>query len=344
MNRTSKMRSGCSRRELLWASALGTAALLGAALPGRPLAADLVEMRIAAVVADTSSVYVGTDLMKQELEGAYPDRFELTVHKGTLGKGERQLYEALQLGTLDGVLATTGPLSAFVPEADLFNLPFLFKSPEHAFRVVDGEVGEWFNEKMLEKGFRVLGWWTIGTRNTSNSVRAIEKPSDYEGLKIRTMESPPFIALYKALGATPVPMSINEVYTALQQGTIDGIDGSLPAQLEFKHIEVLDYAAVTDHVVLLFPFTVSEAWWQSLPEDLRGAIAAAEKSARVEQRAADQAYSEKIEAEWKAQGKTVTHPEIGPFQEIAKQIYPQFYDQVGGKEIFDKIEAIGEGL
>lgn len=342
MHRILTNRGGLSRRELLRAGALGGAMLAGG-LPRRAWAAE-VDLRVAAVVTSDATVYVGTDMMKETLEAAYPERFQMTVHKGTLGKGERQLYEAVQLGTLDGTLATTGPLSAFVPEADLFNLPFLFKNPAHAFRTVDGEVGEWFNEKMLEKGFRILGWWTIGTRNTSNSVRAINEPSDYDGLKIRTMESPPFIALYKALGATPVPMSINEVYTALQQGTIDGIDGSLPAQLEFKHIEVLEYAAVTDHVVLLFPFTVSEAWWQSLPDDLRQAIVEAEKEARVAQRAADQAYSEKIEAEWKALGKTVTHPDIEPFRDIAKTIYPQFYEKVGGKEIFDKIEALGEGL
>lgn len=344
MPRDLKMPTGLTRREMLMAGGIGAGALAGFGLPRRLLAQDKVDMRMAAVVPAESTVYVGTDLMKRRLEDEYPERFEMTMHKGTLGKGERQLYEALQLGTLEGVLATTGPLSAFVPEADLFNLPFLFKNPEHAFRTVDGEVGEWFNQQMLDKGFRVLGWWTIGTRNTSNTVRAINKPSDYQGLKIRTMESPPFIALYKALGATPVPMSINEVYTALQQGTIDGIDGSLPAQLEFKHIEVLEYAAVTDHVVLLFPFTVAESWWQSLPGDLRDAIAAAERDARATQRAADEEYSAKIEAEWKAQGKTITHPEIEPFRDIAKQIYPQFYDKVGGKEVFDKIEEIGKGL
>lgn len=333
-----------TRRHLLRVSALGAAGLATAGLPTRLLAAAEVEMRVASVVTAASTVYVGTDLMKEELEAEFPGRFEMTVHKGSLGKGERQLYEALLLGTLEGVLASTGPLSGFVPEADLFNLPFLFKNSAHAFKAVDGEIGQWFNEKMIEKGFRILGWWTIGTRNTSNTVRAINQPADYDGLKIRTMESPPFIAMYEALGATPVPMSINEVYTALQQGTIDGIDGSLPAQLEFKHIEVLDYAAVTDHVVLLYPFTVSEAWWQSLPAEMQGAIATAEEAARVVQREADEAYSASIEAEWKAQGKTITHPDVEPFREVAKSIYPQFYDKVGGKEIIDKIDALGQGL
>jgi tripartite ATP-independent transporter DctP family solute receptor len=332
------------RAQRLLVQVLCAVAVLAAAGIGSAAAQDKIEMRLASVVAPDSTVYVGTDHFAKRVGELTQGRVQVTVYEGTLGKGERELYEALLLGTLEGVIGSTGPLSAFVPEADLFNLPFLFENPQHAFRAVDGEVGEWFNEKMQETGFNTLGWWTTGMRNTSNSVRAVERPQDYDGLKIRTMESPPFIELYKAMGAIPVPMSITEVYTALQQGTIDGIDGSLPAQLEFKHIEVLDYAAVTDHVILLFPFTVSQDWWESLPDDVRQAIRTAEAEARELQRNADGAYNAKIEAEWEARGKTVSHPDIEPFRAIAKEIYPQFYDKVGGKEIIEKVQALGEGM
>ena len=256
------------------------AAALGAAVSAlgthASQAQQKINMRVASVVDPSSTIYAGTDAFQKRVQELTSGRADVTVYKGTLGKGERQLYEALQLGTLEGAIITTGPLSAFVPEADLFNLPFLFKNAAHAYKVVDGEIGEEFNKKMIAKGFRIIGWWTTGTRNTSNRTRAINSPDDYKGLKIRTMESPPFIALYKALGAIPVPMAITEVYTGLSQGTIDGIDGSLSAQLEFKHIEVLKYAAVTDHIVLLFPFTVAERWWQGLPKDVQQAITKAE--------------------------------------------------------------------
>lgn len=332
-------RRGITRRLLLTGACwLG---LLGA----EPVAAADLEVNLASVVTADSTIYAGTDHLEKRLKELLgDDAIALTVHKGTLGKGERQLYESIQLGTLDGIFASTGPLSAFVPEADLFNLPFLFKNSAHAYAVVDGEVGDWFNQKMIEKGFRVLGWWTTGTRNTSNSARPIEKPEDYAGLKIRTMESPPFIELYKAMGASPVPMAITEVYTALQQGTIDGIDGSLPAQIEFKHVEVLDYAAVTDHVILLYPLTVSESWWQGLTQEQRDAIITAEKEAREIQRKADAEYNAKIEEEWVKLGKTVTHPNIAAFQEVAQTIYPQFYANVGGEEIVKEVQEIGKNF
>jgi len=321
---------------------LCAAGLLGA--PWEAEAQQKIQMRVASVVVSPSTVYVGTDLFKKRVEELTKGRLEVIVYKGTLGKGERQIYEALQLGTLEGSINTFGPLSAFVPEADLVNLPFLFKNSEHAFKVMDGEIGDWLNGKTIAKGFRVLGWWTIGTRNTSNRARPINKPEDYKGLKIRTMESPPFIALYKAMGAIPVPMAITEVYTALSQGTIDGIDGALTSQLEFKHIEVLKYAAVTDHVILLFPFSVAEKWWQGLPSDVRQAILTAELEARPVQRKADAEYNKQIEDEWIKRGKVITHPDIMPFQRIAEGIYPQFYDKVGGKERIDMIRKIGEEM
>jgi len=307
-------------------------------------AQDKIQMRVASVLDASSPIYVGLNAFKKRVEELTKGRVEVTMYKGTLGKGERQMYEAEQLGTLEGALATTGPLSAFVPEVDLFNLPFLFKNTQHAFKVVDGEIGEEFNKKTIAKGYRILGWWVTGMRNTSNLTRPINSPSDYKGLKIRTMESPPFIALYKAMGAVPVPMSITEVYTALSQGTIDGIDGSLSAQLEFKHIEVLKYAAVTDHVVLFFPFTVSERWFQGLPKDVQQAIFTAEAESRPLQRRADEEYNKGIEAQWVKNGKTVTHPDLTPFRRIAESTNAQFYEKVGGKSLVDRIRIMGEQM
>jgi tripartite ATP-independent transporter DctP family solute receptor len=303
-----------------------------------------IEMRIATVAVRPAAIYIGIDHFQKRVEELTNGRVKVTDYEASLGRGERQLYEAVLLGTLEGTIITTGPLSGFVPEADLFNLPFLFNDSEHAYKVVDGEIGAWINEKVIPKGLRILGWWTNGIRNTSNRIRPIYKPEDYKGLKIRTMESPPFIALYKAMGAIPVPMAITEVYTALSQGTIDGIDGSLAAQLEFKHIEVLKYGAVTDHVVLLFPFSVNEKWWQGLPADIRQAIQTAEAEARPLQRKAEAEYDKQIENEWIKRGKVITHPDIKPFQQIAESIYPQFYDKVGGKERIDLIRKIGEGM
>lgn len=324
--------------------AVAATSALGAwiAFSGSALAQDKIQMRVASVVEASSPIYAGTDAFKKRIEELTKGRVDVTVYKGTLGKGERQLYEAMQLGTLEGSVVSTGPLSAFVPEADLFNLPFLFQNEAHAFKVVDGDVGEDFNKKSIAKGFRILGWWSLGARNTSNRTKEIKSPADYKGLKIRTMESPPFIALYKAMGATPVPMSITEVYTGLNQGTIDGIDGSLASQLEFKHIEVLKYAAVTDHVVLLFPFSVSEKWYQAQPKDVQEAIVKAEAEARKIQREAVDKYNKGIEAEWVKRGKVVTHPDLKSFQEIAASIYPQFYDKVGGKDLIDRIRKAGQ--
>ncbi len=321
-----------SRRHVIGTGLIGASLALaarGVAAEARP------RMRIASVVTMPSTIYRGTDVFVP----AVPD-VDVTIYKGTLGQGERQLYESVQLGLLEATIATTGTLSAFVPEADLFNLPFLFRSKQHAFNVVDGAIGQEFDARVGKKGFHILGWWIAGTRNTSNNRRPVESPADYKGMKIRTMESPPYIALYKAMGAIPVAMPITSVYNALSTGAIDGVDGSLSAQLEFKQIEVLKYAAVTDHAVLLYPFVVNLRWFAALPEATRQQIVAAEAKARAQQRTADAEYEASIEAAWKARGRIVTHPDLAPFRQVAQQIWPQFYATVGGREMIDRVEAV----
>ena len=320
-----------SRRRLLGASLIGAPLALAA----RGAVAAAPRMRIACVLSMPNTIYQGTDAFI----AAAPE-VDVVVYKGTLGQGERQFYESVQLGLLEATISTTGPLSAFIPEADLFNLPFLFRNIQHAFNVVDGAIGQEFNDKAQKKGLRILGWWINGTRNASNNRRAVESPADYKGMKIRTMESPPYIALYKAMGAIPVAMPITSVYNALSTGAIDGVDGSLSSQLEFKQIEVLKYAAVTDHAVLLYPVVVSMTWFAALPAATQQAIIAAEVRARALQRKADAVYQTSIEAAWKAQGRTVTHPDLAPFRQIAQQIWPQFYDSVGGKAMIDRVEAV----
>jgi tripartite ATP-independent transporter DctP family solute receptor len=318
-----------SRRGLL-----GTAVPIGLWAAGAR-AADKLRMRIACVLNAADTIYTGTDTFSADT----PD-LNVTVYKSTLGQGELQLYQSVQLGTLESAIATTGTLSAFVPEADLFNLPFLFRNRQHAFNVVDGEIGNEFNEKAAKKGLRILGWWIDGTRNTSNNMRPVMKPEDYKGMKVRTMESPPYIAFYKAMGALPVAMPITSVYNALSTGAIDGVDGSLSAQLEFKHIEVLKYAAITDHAILFYPFVVNESWFSGLPAASQQSIVAAEAKARRVQRKADATYQDSMEAAWRAQGRTITHPDLEAFRKVAEQIYPQFYAAVGGRQMIERVAAV----
>jgi tripartite ATP-independent transporter DctP family solute receptor len=313
----------------IWAAAAAMTLFASAwMVPGVASAQAKHTMKIAGPVTGETAWYIALREFKKNVEAATGGRLEVQVFQGTLG-GERQLYEGLRLGTLQGSVATTGPLSSFVPEVGIFNLPFLFSNWDHVWKTVDGPLGDSLAQKTLKQGIRVLGWWQIGTRDIYHNVRPINTPQDVKGMKIRTMESPEFLALYKAYGATAVPMPWPEIYTGLHLGTIDGAEAVLSAAVTQKHFEVVKYVARIEEAHSISPFAVSERWFSKLPKDIQDAIVKAEKDVRKLHRDADL----KIEAEavkgFEKAGVKVTFPDKKPFQAIARSIYPQFYSTVG---------------
>ena len=160
---------------------------------------------------------------------------------------ERDMVEGLQLGSLEMTLTSTGPLGNFVPQVKLFNLPFLFKDSKSCYGVLDGEIGTQIADRFPKVGIRSLGWFENGFRNITNSKIAIEKPEDAKGIKIRVMEDDVFILTMKALGASPLPMAFGELYTALEQKTVDAQENPLAVIHSSRFFEVQKYLAMTGH-------------------------------------------------------------------------------------------------
>src|SRR5699024_5676593 len=148
-------------------------------------------------------------------------------HSSQLGD-ERDMIEGLQLGTLEMALVSTAPLSSFTKDFLVFDLPFIFEDSQAARNVLDGEIGEELFEKLDDQFIIGLAYWENGFRSVSNSRGPVEKPEDMKGLKIRTMENPVHMASFRAMGASPTPMAFGELFTALQQKTIDGQENPLP--------------------------------------------------------------------------------------------------------------------
>src|SRR5699024_3092762 len=206
------------KRLVVLQAVLGAALVLGAAAPGLAQ----TKFTIAHVLSTSSHYSAGAKAMMAALEELSGGSIELReAHGGSLG-GERELIEATQMGTLDLVITSTGPVGNFVPATEIFDIPFLFTSFEHAHAVLDGPIGQAVLEKFPEHGLRALAWAENGFRNLTNSVRPIRTPADAKGLKIRTMENPIHIEAFKTLGILPTPMDFTELFTALEQGTVDG--------------------------------------------------------------------------------------------------------------------------
>src|SRR6056297_2456415 len=182
---------------------------------------------------------------------------------GQLGGSEREYVESLQMGTLDMCLACTAPLTGFSESFMVLDLPFLFKNREHAYEVLDGKIGQEILDTLEDETIKGLSYFEVGFRNFTNNKRPINKPEDLKGLKFRLMETPVHLKSVREWGGIPTPMAIGEVFTALQQGTIDGQENPLPIIDTFNFFEVQDYLSVTEHFYSATPLLIQKNIWDN---------------------------------------------------------------------------------
>jgi tripartite ATP-independent transporter DctP family solute receptor len=182
---------------------------------------------------------------------------------GQLG-GDRQETEAVALGTLQMTIPATAVLTTYSPKFGILDLPFVFKDVDATFAALDGELGADLDKYLLKVGLRNLGYGYNGARSITTGTKPIEEPADLKGIKMRVMESPVFIDMFKALDANPTPMSFGEVYTGLQQGTVDGQENSPSLVYSMKFNEVQKYYSLTNHVQGILAMLINEKFYNSL--------------------------------------------------------------------------------
>ena len=197
---------------------------------------------------------------------------------GALG-GEREMLEAVQLGTQDLVITSSGPVGNFVPETRIVDIPFLFRDYDHARKVLDGPIGDELLAKFPAKGLVGITWMENGFRHITNSRRPVKAPEDVKGMKIRTMENKVHMEAFKAMGALPTPMNMNEVFTALQTGTVDGQENPIPVILSNKLYTVQKYLTLTGHVYSPALLITSKGFWDKLSDADKAAFKEAAKVA-----------------------------------------------------------------
>jgi TRAP-type C4-dicarboxylate transport system substrate-binding protein len=226
------------------------------------------------------------------------------------------------------------------PITGVYDVPFLFSGWEHLSKVTQSDLGRDIESRLLKKGLRVLGYANEGTRAVYTRNVAIRSVADLTGVKIRVMQNPTYIAMYRALGAQPVPMSWAEVYTSLQTGVIDGVDASLNAGFSDKHIELSKFATLLgNHVVIACPVIVSERWWQSLPPDIRSMIDAAVKDALRYEMSKNDEFQNKMKAEWTKAGVTFTEPSREDLEKAVAAIYPAIEAKIGA-DVIQRVRAL----
>ncbi|MDR1731320.1 MAG: TRAP transporter substrate-binding protein [Synergistaceae bacterium] len=207
---------------------------------------------------------------KKIMEERSGGKVQVDVYTSNQIGGPRDLIEGLQFNTVQMCDNSIAAISGFTDKAMPLSLPFLFPSREVAFQFIDGEYGKALTEEIAkEMRVRIIGWHENGFRQLSNNKRTIKTPADLKGLKIRVMESPLYIRTFESLGTQPTPISFAELFTALQQGTIDGQDNPVAIFVANKYFEVQKYMSNLNHTFDFLIYQVSEDFYQGLPADIK---------------------------------------------------------------------------
>lgn len=321
-------------RKLMTISAL----LVGLALllPFHALGAgEKITLKFGHVLAHNHPYNIGAEKFAEILKNNKDVNVEVQVfHSSQLGN-ERDLTEGLQLGTVDMALAP-GTVALFEPKMALFDLPYIFRDRQHAYAVLDGPIGSDLAKDMPTRGIRLLAYWENGYRNVTNSKRPIEKPEDLKGIKIRVSENKVHVAAFTAFGCNVTSMAFGEVFTALQQKTIDAQENPLAIIVSSKFYEAQPFLSLTEHVYMPAHLLISEARWQSFPDNVKKAVQTAAVQARDFQRKviaeSDAAYLDELT---KA-GIKINSVEKAPFVEVVKNTVWKQYEKEFG-ELREKV-------
>ena len=304
---------------------------------GAAFAAPEYTIKVGYIGSDTHPTMQAMKVFAKDVDAGSKGKIKVELYPNAQLGGDRELCEGVQMGTIQMAIPSTSALAGFDKRIQVLDLPYLFTTRKAAFDAVDGELGQKLNTYLSKKGFEVLGYQENGFRHVTNSKRPIKTPADLKGLKIRTMENPMHIAFFKELGPNPTPMSWGELYTALQQGTVDAEENPYAMIDDGKFYEVQKYVSETGHVFSYEILIANKKFMDKLPADLRKVVVDAAHKAIMTQRAS----LEKEEAAFKAKvtkagltANELTPEQKKPFVDATKKVYAQFENELG-KEIMD---------
>ncbi len=313
------------------------AVLLGLVLAVAALPAHAATLKLGHVLPPAHNWHVAASGFADEVKAATQGRVEIKVFPNSQLGTETAMIEGLQLGTVEMGLIGGASFQNIEPKLGLEGLPYAFSDHQHAYRVFDGEAGTRLFGLLERKGVKGLAWWENGFRNMTNSKRPIAVPDDLKGLKIRVTPDKIRLDTFKSLGALPVPMAFAELYSALQQGAVDGQENPLAIIFSSNFFEVQKYLSLTNHVWSSATLVMAKGVWDKLSPADQQAVQKAAFEWRDKQRKMVQESSDDFLAKLKAKGMQVNTPNNALFVQAVAPVWKQ-YEDVFGKEFFDLIE------
>ncbi|WP_421947770.1 TRAP transporter substrate-binding protein [Phaeodactylibacter xiamenensis] len=258
---------------------------------------------------------------------------------GQLGS-ERQCLELLQIGSLGMTKVSAAVLENFAPRMKVLGLPYLFRDDEHAWAVLNGPIGKGLLLEAQNYWLRGVCFYDAGSRSFYTKDRPINSPDDLDGLKVRVMNSQTAMQMVKALGGAPTPISFGELYTALQQGVVDGAENNPPSFYTSRHYEVCKYYSIDEHSTVPDVMLIGTNTWERLTaQEQTWLQEAADASVEYQRKVWAASEQEALDAV-KAAGVQINYPDKSPFAARVEDIYERYKDDAEIYELIQQIQAV----
>lgn len=276
------------------------------------------------------------ELLEQNSRG----KMKIKVYPNQQLGTERELVELLQIGSVGITKVSASVLENFAPSYSVLSIPFIFNSEQHRFNVLEGEIGKEILNDGTKYWFQGLCFYDAGSRSFYTKEKAIYSPSDLEGQKIRVMESQTAMSMVRSLGGSPTPISFGELYTALQQGVVDGAENNPPSFYTSRHYEVSKYYTIDEHTAVPDVLIISTHVWNELTSEQQKWLQnAATESAEYQKKLWKEASSEALKKVQEA-GVEIIYPEKHQFQEKVKDLYETYKQDPLKKDLINRIQKV----
>ena len=296
------------------------------AMPGMAYAADKTyTIRIGHSDTTTNLIHISLEHFAEAVSEKTDGRVKIQIFAAEQLGSNAEMIEMVEMGNLDAMMLPSGQQASYCPKFAALSLPFLFSDYEHVYRVLDGELGQELLEGLEDHNMIQLAYWENGLRQFTNSKRAIEKPSDLEGLKFRTPEDAMTMAIFSAYGASASPFAFSELYLALQQGTFDGQENPVANIYANNFQDVQKYLTMVNYQYQPKDMIFSLTTWNKLPADIQEVLLECAKTYGAEHRKAIVDSEAQMLAELEEAGMQIGYPDTAPFIEQAQSVYADFY-------------------
>ena len=301
---------------------------------------ETTELKLAHGLPIDHPVHKAMEFMVKRVNELSEGKLIIDIYPSEQLGSEQQCIELVQIGSLAITKVSAASMQSFADDYKVFGLPYIFRSKEHFFNVIDGEIGDDLLLSTENKWIRGLCYYDAGSRSFYTKDKPITKPSDLSGLKIRVMPSATAVEMIRALGGSATPISYGELYTALQSGVVDGAENNPPSFYTSHHYEVCKFYSLDEHTIIPDVVVISKKVWDKLNNQQREWIQQASDESAILERELWAASELKSLEEVQRAGVKINYPEKEPFIEKVQPLLESYSNNEVIYSYIKRIQAV----